>query len=139
METQVISSSSAIIKESTQSPTLNLKDSNKVNSSDKIDQNVIVAHTEAQKSGTYSESSPEDKKSILTTEELKKVAQQLQDFVSEMNKGLEFSVHEDSGRDVIKVIDKNSGDLVKQYPSEEVLDIVSKLAEATGSLVDYKV
>lgn len=139
METQVISSSSAIIKESTQSPTLNLKDSNKVNSSDKIDQNVIVAHTEAQKSGTYSESSSEDKKSILTTEELKKVAQQLQDFVSEMNKGLEFSVHEDSGRDVIKVIDKNSGDLVKQYPSEEVLDIVSKLAEATGSLVDYKV
>ena len=83
--------------------------------------------------------SSEDKKSILTTEELKKVAQQLQDFVSEMNKGLEFSVHEDSGRDVIKVIDKNSGDLVKQYPSEEVLDIVSKLAEATGSLVDYKV
>jgi flagellar protein FlaG len=40
---------------------------------------------------------------------------------------------------VIKVIDRSSGDLVKQYPSEEVLDIVSKLAKATGTLVDYKV
>jgi flagellar protein FlaG len=80
-----------------------------------------------------------NKKVNLSTEELKKVAQQLQDFVSEMNKSLEFSVHKDSGRDVIKVIDRSSGDLVKQYPSEEVLDIVSKLAKATGTLVDYKV
>ncbi|MFY8300282.1 flagellar protein FlaG [Pseudoalteromonas sp. SS15] len=86
-----------------------------------------------------SSDSRESTKGKLSTEELKKVAQQLQEFVSEMNKGLEFSVHEDSGRDVIKVIDKSSGDLVKQYPSEEVLDIVSKLAKATGTLVDYKV
>jgi len=78
-------------------------------------------------------------KELLSVDELTKVAQQLQDFVSGMNKSLEFSVHEESGRNVIKVIDKDSGDLVKQYPSEEVLDIVSKLAKATGTLVDYKV
>jgi len=81
----------------------------------------------------------DSKKEPLSVDELTKVAQQLQDFVSGMNKTLEFSVHEDSGRNVIKVIDKDSGDLVKQYPSEEVLDIVSKLAKATGTLVDYKV
>ena len=81
----------------------------------------------------------DSKKEPLSIDELTKVAQQLQDFVSGMNKTLEFSVHEDSGRNVIKVIDKDSGDLVKQYPSEEVLDIVSKLAKATGTLVDYKV
>lgn len=81
----------------------------------------------------------DSKKEPLSVDELTKVAQQLQDFVSGMNKTLEFSVHEDSGRNVIKVIDKDSGELVKQYPSEEVLDIVSKLAKATGTLVDYKV
>ena len=59
--------------------------------------------------------------------------------MSEMNRGLEFSVDEDSGRDVIKVIDKESGETVKQFPSEQVLDIVSKLAEATGVLVDFKI
>lgn len=70
---------------------------------------------------------------------LEKVAQQLQNFISDMNRSLEFHVDEDSGRDVIKVIDKQSGDLVKQYPSEEVLQIVANLAKATGALVDFKV
>jgi flagellar protein FlaG len=49
-----------------------------------------------------------DAKQPLTPEQLEKVAQQLQDFVGEMNRGLEFSVDKDSGRDVIKVIDKTS-------------------------------
>jgi flagellar protein FlaG len=75
----------------------------------------------------------------LTPEQLEKVAQQLQDFVGDMNRGLEFSVDKDSGRDVIKVIDKSSGDLVKQYPSEEVLTLVSKLSDMVGGFIDAKV
>ena len=75
----------------------------------------------------------------LSPEKLEKVVQQLQEFMGEMNRSLQFKVDEDSGRNVIKVIDKESGDLVKQYPSEEVLGIVAKLAEATGVLVDFKV
>jgi flagellar protein FlaG len=75
----------------------------------------------------------------LSADQLDKVAQQLQDFVGEMNRGLEFTVDKDSGRDVIKVIDKNSGELVKQYPSEEVLTLVAKLSEMIGSFVDAKV
>lgn len=75
----------------------------------------------------------------LTTEQLENVAQQLQSFVGDMNRGLEFSVDKDSGRDVIKVIDKNSGDLVKQYPSEEVLTLVAKLSDMIGGFVDAKV
>jgi flagellar protein FlaG len=78
-------------------------------------------------------------KQPLTPDQLEKVAQQLQDFVGEMNRGLEFSVDKDSGRDVIKVIDKASGDLVKQYPSEEVLTLVSKLSDMVGGFIDAKV
>lgn len=80
-----------------------------------------------------------DSKEALTSEQLEKVAQQLQDFVGEMNRGLEFSVDKDSGRDVIKVFDKSTGDLVKQFPSEEVLTLVAKLSEMVGGFVDAKV
>ena len=76
---------------------------------------------------------------VLSPQQLEKVAQQLQEFVGEMNRGLEFSVDTDSGRDVIKVIDKSSGDLVKQYPSEEVLSLVAKLSDMVGGLVDIKI
>ena len=79
------------------------------------------------------------KQKPLTTQQLEKVAQQLQDFVGDMNRGLEFSVDKDSGRDVIKVIDRSSGDLVKQFPSEEVLTLVAKLSEMVGGFVDAKV
>jgi flagellar protein FlaG len=75
----------------------------------------------------------------LNVEQLEKVAQQLQDFVGDLNRNLEFSVDKDSGRDVIKVFDKDSGDLLKQFPSEEVLTLVSKLSEMVGGFVDAKV
>ena len=75
----------------------------------------------------------------MTPDQLEKVAQQLQDFMGEMNRSLEFSVDKDSGRDVIKVLDKGTGDLVKQYPSEEVLTMISKLSNVTGSLIDTEI
>lgn len=79
------------------------------------------------------------KAETITPGQLEKVAQQLQDFMGEMNRSLEFLVDKDSGRDVIKVIDKSNGDLIKQYPSEEVLSLVSKLSDATGALVNEKI
>lgn len=75
----------------------------------------------------------------LERKQLEKVAQQLQDFMGEMNRSLQFKVDEDSGRDVIKVLDKTTGDVIKQYPSEEVLSLVSKLSETAGLLIDQTV
>ncbi|MBE0351612.1 flagellar protein FlaG [Pseudoalteromonas lipolytica] len=75
-------------------------------------------------------------KDELGRDQLEKMAQQLQDFMGEMNRSLQFQVDEESGRDVIKVVDKNSGELIKQYPSEEVLSLVAKLSETAGFLID---
>lgn len=80
-----------------------------------------------------------DEAVVMTPSQLEKVAQQLQDFMGEMNRSLEFLVDKDSGRDVIKVLDKGTGELVKQYPSEEVLTLISKLSDATGNLIDTKI
>jgi flagellar protein FlaG len=95
-----------------------------------------TARIEAQSKSSISEAS---KAQAMTPKQLEKVAQQLQDFMGEMNRSLEFLVDKDSGRDVIKVLDKSTGDLVKQYPSEEVLGIISKLSNATGNLIDTEI
>jgi flagellar protein FlaG len=81
----------------------------------------------------------QDEEKAMSTPQLEQVAKQLQEFMGQMNRGLEFLVDEDSGRDVIKVLDKTSGELIKQYPSEEVLSLVAKLSEATGNFIDSKV
>jgi flagellar protein FlaG len=108
-----------------------------INNSKKI--NTVSEVVDAQSAAQANNESMSIEQVALTSKQLEQVAQQLQDFVGEMNRGLEFSVDKDSGRDVIKVIDKASGDLVKQYPSEEVLDLVSKLSTMIGSFVDAKV
>jgi len=93
-------------------------------------QDLIKANQEAQKGNEANQP--------LTPKQLEKVAQQLQDFVGDLNRNIQFSVDKDSGRDVIKVIDKDSGDILKQYPSEEVLTLVSKLTDMVGGFVDAK-
>lgn len=95
-----------------------------------------TARIEEQSKSSISEASNTP---AMTPKQLEKVAQQLQDFMGEMNRSLEFLVDKDSGRDVIKVLDKSTGDLVKQYPSEEVLGIISKLSNATGNLIDTEI
>ena len=87
----------------------------------------------------YEKNNQEVTDQLLEREQLEKMAQQLQDFMGEMNRSLQFKVDEDSGRDVIKVLDKDSGEVIKQYPSEEVLSLVSKLSESAGILIDQTV
>ncbi|MEI8622215.1 flagellar protein FlaG [Pseudoalteromonas sp. B129b] len=87
----------------------------------------------------YKNNNQDEKSQPLEREQLEQMAQQLQDFMGEMNRSLQFKVDEDSGRDVIKVLDKNSGEVIKQYPSEEVLSLVSKLSESAGILIDQTV
>ena len=87
----------------------------------------------------YKTNNQDEKAQPLEREQLEQMAQQLQDFMGEMNRSLQFKVDEDSGRDVIKVLDKNSGEVIKQYPSEEVLSLVSKLSESAGILIDQTV
>ncbi|MCF7498547.1 MULTISPECIES: flagellar protein FlaG [unclassified Pseudoalteromonas] len=95
-------------------------------------ENTLQQQTEQ----NYQQVQQSGEKDELGREQLEKMAQQLQDFMGEMNRSLQFQVDEESGRDVIKVVDKNSGELIKQYPSEEVLSLVAKLSETAGFLID---
>lgn len=47
---------------------------------------------------------------------------------------LEFSIDEDSGRNVVKVIDSDSGDIIRQFPSEEVLKLSSLAKSGKGGI-----
>lgn len=64
------------------------------------------------------------------------VKQKIEDQVSELNsfvqniqRGIQFSVDDDSGHSVITVTDKESGDVIRTFPSEEMLAISAQLNE----------
>lgn len=62
-------------------------------------------------------------------EAVEEVASKLQEFVNLLDKKLQFSVDEDSGRQVVRVTDQISGDVIRQIPSEEVLRLARNLSE----------
>jgi flagellar protein FlaG len=50
----------------------------------------------------------------------------------------EFSYHEQTKRVSIKVIDKDTQEVIREIPPEETLDMVEKMWELAGILVDEK-
>ncbi|MDH4612122.1 flagellar protein FlaG [Pseudomonas sp. BN102] len=58
----------------------------------------------------------------------------IQDFVQHIQRNLSFALDESSGRVVVKVTDAESGELIRQIPSEEVLKLAESLSEARSLL-----
>ena len=53
--------------------------------------------------------------------------------------GLQFSVHDATGKTIIKVIDKDTDKLIREIPSEEILNLAEKIDEMLGILFDKTV
>lgn len=64
----------------------------------------------------------------------------LEKAVTQLNRdfapiGIEFDIHDDSGRIVTRVIDRESGDVIRQIPTEEVLHMARMAARQQGRLL----
>lgn len=68
---------------------------------------------------------------------------QLKDAVNELNKQMTnseaiFGIHEKTNRVTIKIVDKETKKVLKEYPPEQTLDMIAKVWEIAGILVDEK-
>lgn len=54
------------------------------------------------------------------------------------NRALEFSVHEKTKEIIVKVIDTESKEVIREIPSEKILDMVASMLEIAGILVDER-
>ena len=71
--------------------------------------------------------------------EVKAAVESVRKFVNGMQRDLQFTVDEDSGRTIITVIDSEDGRVVRQIPSEEVLQIADTLARGGSvNLIDSR-
>ncbi|SMF67232.1 flagellar protein FlaG [Paenibacillus uliginis N3/975] len=73
---------------------------------------------------------------------LEDTVQQLQkaiDAIQGPPRTLEFSIHEKTNAIMIKVMNKETGDLIREVPPEKILDLAAKMMEITGIIVDKKI
>jgi flagellar protein FlaG len=74
----------------------------------------------------------------VSAEDAGKMVKDIQDRLDSMGNRLNFSLREDPDTVVVQVTDRESGELVKQFPPEEVLALRQKLDELVGLLFDGK-
>ena len=60
----------------------------------------------------------------------------LNSFVKNVQRGIQFSLNEETGRSIITVTDKDSGDVIRTFPSEDVLAMAAYLAESKAQSED---
>ena len=71
-------------------------------------------------------------------QDVKAAVENLRNFVNDMQRELQFSVDEDSGRTIITVIDSDSGKIIRQIPPEEILQLARSVAEGAFNLIDRR-
>ena len=68
---------------------------------------------------------------------------QLKKAVEEINKKAKnseavFGIHEETNRVTIKIVDKQTKEVIKEFPPEKTLDMISRVWEMAGLMVDEK-
>ena len=79
-------------------------------------------------------------KVALSSDDLKNLASEIQRKVSTISSDLQFSVDQETGKDLIRVTDRTTKKIVWQFPSEEALNITKALDQyQKGVMLNRKV
>lgn len=70
-----------------------------------------------------------------SSEQLRNVVDNINRALKQTNKNLEFSVDEDTKKPVFKLKDMETGDVIRQYPTEEMLSISRAIEQVQQGLL----
>lgn len=75
----------------------------------------------------------------LSKEETEALVEALEEIVTAIHTKLNFSVDETTNDIVVKIIDKETDTVIRQFPSEELLELREKMIDLRGFLFDSDV
>ena len=72
-------------------------------------------------------------------EELKKIVEQMQSQLDSMNISLQYTMYgEHHNKIAVKVVDKATGDVVREIPPKEIQALQAKMSELVGMIFNRK-
>ena len=75
---------------------------------------------------------------VVKKEDFNSAINSVNDYVEMFNNKVSFSIDEKS-REIIHVYDKETGNLIRQIPPKEMIELVDKLEEIAGIIFNNKV
>ncbi|SDJ60427.1 flagellar protein FlaG [Salimicrobium halophilum] len=75
----------------------------------------------------------------VSPENVRDAVEGMNEFLKPVHTSLKFEMHEKLEEYYVKVIDSNTEEVIKEIPSEKMLDMYAMMAEQLGFLVDQKI
>ena len=97
-------------------------------------QPVVNAEAASQQKG-YEENSQE-KQAANSNAQIKKAVEDINKKA--YNSEAIFGIHEETNRITIKIVDRSTKEVIKELPPEKTLDMIARVWEIAGLLVDEK-
>ena len=97
---------------------------------------TLIQPTQSISASGESEQAANESQNIET--EVTKAISQIQIMMDLRNRSVSFTRDQETGTDIIKVIDDNTGDTIRQMPSEELLTFMKNLTRMLGTFLDEK-
>lgn len=72
----------------------------------------------------------------IPREEVEKATDKLNRLMGIINKGIEFSIYDESDEFVVRIIDQPSGNILNEIPPKRVLDILGSFTQEAGLIFD---
>ena len=96
---------------------------------------TTVAKPQDKQRQTGDESQP-DEREDMSQEKIKKAIDTINKQLSHTE--CQYGFHEKTNRVTIKIVDKDTDKIIKEFPPEETLEMIAKAWELAGILVDEK-
>lgn len=74
----------------------------------------------------------------ISREQLLRAIEKATEAIQGPDKALDFSIHEKTNKIIVKVINKESGEIIREIPPEKTLDLLASLWEMAGILIDER-
>ncbi|MCG3721575.1 flagellar protein FlaG [Vibrio cincinnatiensis] len=110
----------------------NSKDSHRSGPSEKVTEQVSEQLKRSQKQALEMTIKQTHERERLNEEQRIKILERMDEFVNSINKGLSFRVDEELGRDVVTIYEAATGDIIRQIPEEEMLEVLRRLSREQG-------
>lgn len=81
------------------------------------------------------ENGAEKKNTRAGKDDLEEVVRNIKDHIQNIQRDLQFNIDEYSGQTVVKVVDAETDKVIRQIPSEEVLELHQQLDKVAGLLL----
>lgn len=74
----------------------------------------------------------------ISEEAVVKAVERANKAIQGVDKRFEYSVHQKTGEIIVKVLNKETNEVIREIPPEKLIDLVAKLQEICGMIIDEK-